>query len=142
MEPELRRAAGSRRSRDGTFCPAPKSGTPGRAARVSDLQGERRVILGKSGFARPETFQFLRTEAKAGSAPPLPPPVVPLSLVLNLRSSPSLRLRSSQGGRLSFQNHLDLGMGVTVGAVVEGDCSTLAWTKNLDRAVCGDKRQL
>lgn len=146
-EPRLRRAAGSRRSREGTFRPAPKSGTPGRAARVSDRLGGRRVVLGKSAFARPETFQFLRTEPKDGgeadSLSSLPLLDVPLSLVLNSRSpSPSLRLRYHRGGRLGFWTHLNPGMRVSFGAVAEGDCSTLEWTKSLDRVVCGDKRQL
>lgn len=50
--------------------------------------------------------------------------------------------RSCRGGRLGFRTHLGLGMGVTFGAVAEGDCLIVEWTKSLDRVMCGDKRQL
>lgn len=65
-EPRLRSAADSRRSRKGTFRPALETGTPGHAARVSDRPRERKVALGNYAFVRPETSQFLRTEARDG----------------------------------------------------------------------------
>lgn len=50
-------------------------------------------------------------------------------------------MKSSRGGRLGFQIHLDLGMGVMVGAVAERDCPPLEWARSPGGAVCGDKRQ-
>lgn len=82
-------------------------------------------------------LQFLRTEAKDGFGFTLLLSNMTLSLILNFRSpSPSLGLRSGRGGRLGFQTHLDLMMGVMVAAIAEGDCPSLEWTKSPSREVC------
>lgn len=76
-------------------------GTPGRAARVSDCLGGRRVVLGKSTFAGPLTFFVSEDRPKGRGRFCLysHTPGVPLSLVLNIRStSPSLRDPVEWGG--------------------------------------------
>lgn len=86
-------------------------------------------------------LQFLRTEAQDGGEAGLGFTLLlsnmTLSLILNFRSpSPSLGLRSGRGGRLGFQTHLDLMMGVMVAAIAEGDCPSLEWTESPSREVC------
>lgn len=114
----MQRAGASRQSREGTFWTVPEPGTQGAQLEVPTLL-EGRFGFDNSAFVQSETSEFLRTEAKdggeAGSGFTLPLSNVPLSLVLNFCSSPSLRLRFSRGGRLGFQIHLDLRMRIMVG---------------------------
>lgn len=64
VEPPFRRAAGSRPISGGHFPPGTRARDPKARGRSSGRPGGRRVVLSSSAFVRPETFQFLRTEAK------------------------------------------------------------------------------